>query len=44
MWNVINVHSKYAWSIPLKNKTGKSVLDAFKQLLTVQAENLIIFG
>jgi len=39
MLNVIDIHSKYASSIPLKDKTGKTVLDAFKQ--TVQAENLI---
>jgi len=25
MLNVIDVLSKYAWSIPLKNKTGKTV-------------------
>ena len=30
MLNVIDVFSKYAWSIPLKDKTGKSVLDTFK--------------
>jgi transposase InsO family protein len=34
MLNVIDVHSKYAWSIPLKDKTGKSVLDAFKQIVS----------
>ena len=33
MLNVIDVHSKYAWSIPLKDKTGKTVLDAFKQIV-----------
>ena len=33
MLNVIDVYSKYAWSIPLKNKTGKSVLEAFKQIV-----------
>jgi len=33
MLNVIDVHSKYAWSIPLKDKTGKTVLGAFKQLV-----------
>jgi hypothetical protein len=33
MLNVIDVHSKYAWSIPLKDKTGKTVLDAFKEIV-----------
>ena len=33
MLNVIDVHSKYAWSIPLKDKTGKTVLEAFKQIV-----------
>ena len=31
--NVVDVFSKYAWSIPLKDKTGKTVLDAFKQIV-----------
>ena len=35
--NVIDVFSKYAWSIPLKDKTGKTVLDAFKKI--VEASN-----
>ena len=29
MLNVIDVFSKYAWSIPMKDKTGKTTLDAF---------------
>ena len=32
--NVIDSFSKRLWSIPLKNKTGKSVYDALKPLLT----------
>jgi len=27
---VIDVFSKYGWMLPLKDKTGKSVADAFK--------------
>ena len=27
--NVIDCFSKYAWSVPLKDKMGKTVLDAF---------------
>ena len=29
----IDVFSKYAWTIPLKNKTGLVLIDAFKQIL-----------
>ena len=28
----IDVLSKYAWAIPLKNKTGKTITEAFKQI------------
>ena len=31
---VIDVFSKYAWSVPVKNKDGKSIRDAFKLVLT----------
>jgi len=33
MLNVIDVFSKFAWSIPLKDKTGKVTLDGFKQIV-----------
>ena len=33
MLNVIDVFSKYVWSIPLKNKKGITVLDAFKVIV-----------
>jgi hypothetical protein len=39
MLNVIDVFTKFAWSIPLKDKTAKSVLDAFK--LIVKESNRI---
>jgi len=29
---VIDVFSKYGWMLPLKDKTGKSVADAFKEI------------
>lgn len=32
MLNVVDVFSKYAWSIPLKDKTASTVLDAFKRI------------
>ena len=31
--NVIDVFSKYAWSIPIKDKMGKSITDAFKKIV-----------
>ena len=31
--NVIDVYSKYAWSIPLKDKQSKTVIDAFDNIL-----------
>ena len=33
MLNVIDVFSKHAWSIPLKDKKGLTVLDGFKQIV-----------
>jgi hypothetical protein len=33
MLNVIDVFSKYAWSIPLKDKTGITTLNAFKEIV-----------
>ena len=44
MLNVIDVFSKYAWSIPLKDKKGTTVLDAFQKLLKYQTEFQNIFG
>jgi hypothetical protein len=32
MLNVIDVFSKYAWSIPMKDKTGKTTLEAFQKI------------
>ena len=31
--NVIDVFSKYAWSIPIKDKTGKTISDTFQKLV-----------
>ena len=33
MLNVIDVFSKHAWSIPLKDKKGLTVEEAFKQIV-----------
>ena len=32
--NVIDIFSKYAWSIPLKTKTASEVTKTFKSILT----------
>ena len=31
--NVIDVFSKYAWSVPIKDKTGKSISEAFQHII-----------
>jgi len=33
MLNVIDVLSKYAWSVPMKNKTAETTLNAFKEIV-----------
>jgi transposase InsO family protein len=33
MLNVVDVFSKFAWSIPIKNKTGLSTLEAFREIV-----------
>ena len=30
---VINIYSKYAWVVPLKDKKGESIVDAFQKIL-----------
>ena len=30
---VINIYSKYAWVVPLKDKKGVSIVDAFQKIL-----------
>ena len=33
MLNVIVVFSKYAWSIPMKDKTGKTTFEGFRKIV-----------
>ena len=40
MLNIIDCFSKYAWSVPLKEKTAKTVLDAFKSVVKRSASNV----
>src|SRR5437870_11528012 len=35
MLNVIDIFSKYAWSVPLKDKKGTTVLEEFRQIVKV---------
>ena len=32
MLRVIDIFSKYAWFVPLKDKSGVSIVDAFKKI------------
>ena len=41
---VIDIFSKYAWLIPLKDKKGISMLMHFKKYKIIQKENLIKYG
>ena len=41
---VIDIYSKYAWLIPLKDKKGVSILNAFPKILKESKENLIKYG
>ena len=34
--NIIDLYSRYAWSIPIKNKTGKNIVEAFESIVTQQ--------
>ena len=42
IFTIIDNHTKYAWAIPLKDKSGRST--TLKVLLKKQKENLIKFG
>ncbi len=37
--NVIDLFSKYAWSVPLKDKTGESIVKAFDKITTTRKPN-----
>ena len=41
---VIDIYSKYAWLIPLKDKKGVSIINAFPKILKESKENLIKYG
>ena len=41
---VIDLFSKYAWVVPLKNKKGISIANAFQSILNNSKRNLIKYG
>ena len=41
---VIDIYSKYAWLIPLKEKKSVSIINAFRKILKESKENLIKYG
>ena len=41
---VIDVFTKYAWSKPLKNEKGKTVLNAFMEIINDLIANQINYG
>ena len=44
IFTIIDNHTKYAWAIPLKDKSGKSTTNALKNLIEKEKENRIKFG
>ena len=44
IFTIIDNHTKYAWAIPLKDKSGKSTTTALKSLIEKAKKNLIKFG
>ena len=41
---VIDIFSKYAWVVRLKDKKGVTVANAFQSFLMIQKENQIKYG
>ena len=44
IFTIIDNHTKYAWAIPLKDKSGKSTTTALKGLIEKRRENHTKFG
>ena len=44
IFTIIDNYTKYAWAIPLKDKSGKSTTTALKSLIEKAKKNLIKFG
>ena len=41
---VIDIFSKYAWVVPLKDKKGVTITDAFQKILDVSNKNQTKYG
>ena len=41
---VIDLFSRYAWVIPLKNKKGESIVEGLKRYWMILIENQIKYG
>ena len=41
LFTIIDVQSKYVWVVPLKNKTGKSIPEAFQPILEKNKAQII---
>ena len=41
---VIDIFSKYAWVVPLKDKKGSSIVNAFQKILKESDRKLIKYG
>ena len=41
---VIDIFSKYVWVVPLKDKKGASIVNAFQSILKNPIENQIRYG
>ena len=42
--SAIDFFRKYAWVVPLKDKRGITIVNAFQNILDIQTENQIKFG
>ena len=40
----LDLLGKYAWVVPLKDKRGITIVNAFQNILDIQTENQIKFG
>ena len=44
LWCIIDIFSRYAWVVPLKDKEGVTIINAFQKILMIQKESQIRYG
>ena len=44
LWCVIDIYSKYVWVIPLKDKKGITITNAFQKILRKSNKNQTKYG